>query len=234
MENILLRYMVERFNLEQDEKKKVVQLPFITISREFGCPAKDVATMIIERLNTEYEKTKNFIPWTTISKEVLMAASEELHIDQSKIKRVFNDEKRGVIDEILNAFSEKYYYSDRKILKTIDKVILDFAHKGNVVIVGRGGMAVTRELPLGLHVRLFAPISWRIQQLMDAGICKTMEEARKVSEQIDFKRNELLKSKSKTSYSYKDDFDVYYNCKYLSVEEITTSVINLLRIKKFI
>jgi len=122
MENILLKYMVERFNLEQDGIKiQQKNLPFITISREYGCPAKDVAAMIVARLNVANEKIKNFQAWTWISKDILQAASSELNIDTSRIDKIFNDEKRGTIDEILNALSDKYYQSDRKILKTIDK-----------------------------------------------------------------------------------------------------------------
>jgi len=235
MENILLKYMVERFNLEQEGSKiQQKNLPFITISREYGCPAKDVAAMIVARLNEANEKNKNVQAWTWISKEILQAASSELNIGTSRIDKIFNDEKRGTIDEILNALSDKYYQSDRKILKTIDKVIYDFATKGNVVIIGRGGMSVTRDLGTGLHVRLFAPPDWRLDKLMKSGKYKTLAEAGKASKQADFKRNELLKSISKSDYSFEDDFDVYYNCKYLSIEEIVSSLIELLRHKKLI
>ena len=84
---------------------------------------------------------------------------------------------------------------------------------GNVVIIGRGGMAVTRHLPLGIHIRLFAPTEWRIKNLIETGKCKTIDEAITISKKMDVKRNELLKSKT-TSENYEDDFDVFYNCKY--------------------
>jgi len=69
---------------------------------------------------------------------------------------------------------------------------------------------------------------------MQTGKYKTLAEAGKASKQADFTRNELLKSKSKSVYSFEDDFDVYFNCKYLSVEEIVSSLIELLRHKKLI
>jgi len=192
-----------------------------------------VAVMLVDKLNRANEKAKNLPPWTKLSKEILLTASQELHVDPSRIYKIFNDEKRGAIDEILNAFSEKYYYSDLKILKTLDKIILDFAMRGNVVIIGRGGMAVTRHLSAGVHVRLFAPIEWRVKQLIESGACTTIEAAKKLSNQIDFKRNALLKSKSKSD-NYEDDFDVFYNCKYLSVEDISESIIQLMKLKKLL
>lgn len=234
MENILIKYMIARFNAEEEgEKIEQNNLPFITISREYGCPAGEVAKMLIGRLNRADEKIKDAQPWTKLSKEILQAAAEELNIEPARIHKIFNDEKRGAIDEIMNSFSEKYYYCDRKILKTIDKVILDFAMHGNVVIIGRGGMAVTRHLPLGIHIRLFAPTEWRIKNLIETGKCKTIDEAITISKKMDVKRNELLKSKT-TSENYEDDFDVFYNCKYLSTDEITGSIINLLQFKKLI
>ncbi|HNZ42341.1 MAG TPA: cytidylate kinase family protein [Bacteroidales bacterium] len=234
MGNILLQYMVNRFNAGAEGiKPPVANLPFITLSREYGCPAQDVAVMLVDRLNNANEKTKNLPPWTKLSKEILLAASQELHVDPSRIYKIFNDEKRGAIDEILNAFSEKYYYSDLKILKTLDKIILDFATRGNVVIIGRGGMAVTRHLSAGVHVRLFAPIEWRVKKLIESGACTTIEAAKKLSNQIDFKRNVLLKSKSKSD-NYEDDFDVFYNCKYLGAEDISESIIQLMKLKKLL
>jgi hypothetical protein len=234
MENILLKYMVERFNAVK-EVKNVQQknLPFITISREFGCPAKQVAKIVIDKLNLANEKNQRAQPWTKLSKEILQAAAYELNIEPARIQKIFNDEKRGTIDEILNALSDKYYQSDRKILKTIDKVIVDFALYGNVVIIGRGGMSVTRHLPLGIHVRLFAPLEWRLQRLIETSQCQTMDQAKTLSKQIDFKRNALLKSKTK-SENFEDDFDVFYNCRYMNEEEISDSIIHLLQVKKLI
>lgn len=234
MENILLKYMVEQFNAAKEVKNVPHQnLPFITISREFGCPAKQVAKLLIDKLNMAAEKDKDAQPWTKLSKEILQAAAAELNIEPSKIQRIFNDDKRGAIDEILNAISDKYYQSDRKILKTIDKVISDFAMRGHVVIIGRGGMSVTRHLPLGIHVRLFAPLEWRTQRLIETSQCNTIDEAETLSKQIDNKRNALMKSKTKSEH-FEDDFDVFYNCKYLNEEEISEAIIHLLQVKKLI
>ena len=234
MDNILLKYMVERFNAAKEVKSvQPKNLPFITISREYGCPAKQVAKILIDKLNMANEKNKDLQPWTKLSKEILQAAACELNIEPARIQKIFNDEKRGTIDEILNALSDKYYQSDRKILKTIDKVILDFAMNGHVVIIGRGGMSVTRHLPLGVHVRLFAPLEWRLQRLIETSQCQTMQEAKALSKQMDFKRNALLKSKTQ-SKNFEDDFDVFYNCRYMNEEEISDSIIHLLRVKKLI
>ena len=50
-----------------------------------------------------------------------------------------------------------YYKSDLKIRTTIAKVIRKFANEGNAIIVGRGGVAITRDIPLSLHIFLEAP-----------------------------------------------------------------------------
>ena len=73
MSNILLEYMRNRFSAEKSNKahsnKKLG--PVVTISREYGCPAKRLAGMLSSALNRiELENyTKNH--WSWIGKEIL-------------------------------------------------------------------------------------------------------------------------------------------------------------------
>ncbi len=234
MENILLKYMIERFNTSSEGKPiQEKALPFITISREYGCPAMEIANIIINKLNEANASKKNFCPWTSINKEILEAASADLNIDPTRIAKVFNDEKRGAIDEILNALSEKYYKSDLTILHTIDAVTADFAKKGNVVIIGRGIVAVTRTFDAGFHVRLFAPSDWRAQRILQKENCNSLDDAQFMVRTMDLNRKKLLNLKG-INVNKDDWFDVYYNCKYLSVDEIADAIIHHLKMKNLI
>jgi hypothetical protein len=110
MTNILLQYMVERFNAPASKETTVVESrPFITISREYGCPAKEVANCLEKKLNTGQQAGLPSGKWKVISKEIMEQAARELNIDTSRIEKIFYEEKRSTIDEILNALSEKYY-----------------------------------------------------------------------------------------------------------------------------
>ena len=61
--------------------------------------------------------------------------------------------------------------------------IIHAAYKrGNVVIVGRGGQAIFREMPSVLHVRIQAPLSARVQRTQDQENVTPQEAQEVVSE----------------------------------------------------
>jgi cytidylate kinase len=139
-------------------------------------------------------------------------------------------DKRGVVLDILT-FSTTYGGSQR-IRKTVEKVIRSFARQGYVVIVGRAGVAVTRDHPNALHVRLTAPIEWRASEISRIhGI--PADRALKTALDVDAKRTKLIE----TLLGKKFDpylFDIAYNCKYLSKEEVVQSIFRLMELKKMI
>jgi hypothetical protein len=222
MTNILLQYMVERFNTPTSKEPVALNyMPFITISREYGCPAKEIASLLEMKLNIAHQAGLSSNRWKVISKEIMVKAARELNIDPSRIEKIFNEEKRSTIDEILNSFSEKYYKSDRKIINTLASTIRDFASIGNIIIIGRNGVGITSDLNKGLHVRLVAPIEWRIRRLIEKGYFKTVEEARIHAEDIDYHRSVFTKTRTQ-----KDPlFDIYYNTQRFSSDEISDSII---------
>jgi cytidylate kinase len=231
MENILLKYMVKRFSeLEPEMYKSKNDLPFITLSREYGCPAKEIAQLLVQKMN-ESELNKSMPhPWKLISKEILESTSIELTVDKRRIEKIYNGENRTTIDEILSSFTEKYYKSDKKIQNTLKAIITDFAKMGNVVIVGRAGVCVTNHFKNGIHIRLNAPIEWRSQRLLDLKYCDNKNDAMKMANAYDTKRSELLKIMSNNTFD-ESCFDLTYNCQTFSVEEIVDSILFHLKMK---
>ncbi len=224
--------MIERFEDEKQFSKTIYpqNLPFITISREYGCPAKDIAALLVNKINLGFKEKSSGQEWRIISKEILEEASKELNTHPNRIKSFIKAEKRGAIDEILTSFSEKYYHSDLKIKKTLTKIIQDFALKGNVVIVGRGGIGVCCSLNNGFHVRLCASLDWRAANILQKGYAENIEDARKLAIFTDNKRNELIKlmsNKCKNELT----FDITYNCSFFNKDEISDSIIYHLKLK---
>jgi len=224
--------MSERFNAANYDKGITPRnLPFITISREYGCPSKEIAALLVLEMNNKRKEKDNIHPWQMINKEIIAEASKELKVNTNRIQKFYTTENRTAIDEILNSLSQKYYHSDKKIQKTLSTIITDFAKKGNVVIVGRGGVCVTSSFKNGIHIRLTAPLEWRAEQIMKAKNC-TIEEAKKLANDIDHKRNELLKIMSNNCFN-ESIFDLTYNCRSFSKEEIAESIIYHLGLKDF-
>ncbi len=146
MPNNLLSYFEQR--LQKEKVKRSEFGPFITISRETGCNGTGVATDLVKALKG-YKQS-----WKYINKEVLEESANQLRLNPSQIKYVFETRKTTHADEVLSAFSHKYYKSDKVVRKVITEVLKHYATIGNVILVGRAGVATTKDIPHGLHLRL--------------------------------------------------------------------------------
>ena len=230
--NILMKYMEQRFKKNVvDGKKKIKESgPVITISRETGCPAKRIAKHLTLILNKKRVKKDHH--WKCISKEILKEAAKELDLEPSKIKYVFDFEQRSTWDEILHSLTTKYYKSDRKIRKTISDVIRTIATTGYVIIIGRGSVAITHDIPKSIHINLEAPLEWRAEMLCEKMHVK-IEEAKKYALETDKKREQFRNSFYGKNTDY-TRFDITFNCMKLSDEEIVNSIVKILEMRGLI
>jgi cytidylate kinase len=51
------------------------------------------------------------------------------------------------------------------VFHSLARTLCTIASLGQAILVGRGGFAITRKIPDGIHVRLIASIEWRIENL---------------------------------------------------------------------
>jgi cytidylate kinase len=135
-----------------------------------------------------------------------------------------------MLDEILSAQQHRYYKSDHKIVNTTGKVIRSMANHGNVIVVGRGGIAFTRDIPKSLHIFLEAPLEWRASRISEK-YDLSLPEAKKFAQEIDKKREqyrEIIKGKN-TDYTW---FDVRFNCMTSQPEEIVEVILKMAQVRR--
>ncbi len=217
---------------KEDPGKNLYPGPVVTISREVGCPAKKVATCLSERLNGLPRSRAKDHPWRWISKEIMLESARELNVDSSQIRHIFDYKSRGVLEDLLLAQSKNFYQSDLKIRTTIAKVIRNFANKGNAIIVGRGGVAITRDIPKSIHIFLEAPLEWRAMRVAEK-YDFSIDQARSYALSIDKKRShfrDFFQGKG-TDYSR---FDIKFNCMTLSVDEIVEIICGALKTRSMV
>jgi len=224
-DNLLLNYMVNRFKIEEDKLKEEVNIkkhsPFITISRQFGCPSGEIAKLLHKKLNEHHKK------WSIINKEILEQSAKELEIHPKKLNYIFNAEKRNSIDEILMAMSTKKYKSDKAIRKIIKDIVISIALAGHKIIIGRGGVSILNDFPNSLHIRLFAPLEWRLEQIEKKHTFQNRDKAISFINEMDKQRINLIKQFYPKEFGF-DIFDLQYNCSRISSEEITHQIYQLL------
>lgn len=163
--NLLLKYLSNRLSENESSKKSVDSKPkpVITISREVGCNGVKLAKLLAESLNRRNPP----VQWKVISKEVFFESAKELNMNPEQIRKTLNQREKFTFEEIIKAFNDKRYKSNQTIAKTTREVILHFATDGYCIIVGRAGNVIAKDLKSALHIRLTAPLDYRIKTIME-------------------------------------------------------------------
>jgi len=226
----LSKYLKDRY--QETQSHQAFPGPVVTIARELGCPSKLLANRLIEKLNGLDYKFSKKTPWKWISKEIMEESAKDLGVDLAEIQYVFDYKTHGVLEDLLLSHSKKFYKSDRKIRDTIAKVIRNFAEEGNAVIVGRGGVAITRDIPRSLHIKLEAPLEWRALRTSEKHNM-SIEEAKKYCIEIDKKREQFRDYFQGKGNDY-TRFDLTFNCMTIDPEEISSIIVEALKIRKLL
>jgi cytidylate kinase len=226
----LSKYLTDRYLESQPDQD--FEGPVLTIAREFGCPAKKLASRLASQLTKMKGPGQKAIDWRWINKEILSESAKELQVDPSEIKYVFDYETKSFFDEILTSQSKKYYKSDRKIRKTVASVIRNLACEGNVIIIGRGGVAITRDIIKSLHIMIEAPLEWRAARVSEKYCMKT-EDAKKYAIEIDKKRKQFRDYFHGRGSDY-TSFDIKFNAMTISIDEMAEGIIKMMQIRNLI
>lgn len=226
MQNTLFKYLENRFKVQP---ASAGALSFITISRAYGCPSREISIELVEKINSFYRDKGDSIRWKWVNKEVIENSAKELQVEERKIEEVFNMEEKSVVEDIIHSLSHRHYPNDIKIRKTIKDVIRSFALAGRYVIIGRAGVAITSDMPGGIHIRLDAPLEWRAAHVMKTQKLDHEEAIKKINDmdkKRDVFRNQFVKSPSEEIH-----FDVIFNCERLNVTQIVEASYCLLTSK---
>ncbi|HLO92255.1 MAG TPA: cytidylate kinase-like family protein [Lentimicrobium sp.] len=220
-DNLFLKYMVESFDLNQPVFKKKDSLPFITISRDFGCQANLLAKMLKDELDKKGQR------WSILNKEIIMESAKVLEMDPRQVQEISESTDRTVMDEVLAALSTKYYKSDRRIRQTISSVVTSAANEGYTIIVGRGGAAITKGMQPSINIKLYAPLEWRLQSLMKR-YHATREHVMKEITSIDYKRHKMVTQILKGSENSGEIYDLQINCSTVNHRQIVAMIVRLI------
>jgi len=228
MKDTLHQYMKKRYQLKEDDPiHSQFPGPVITISRECGCYAINMANALVEKLS---RITGN--KWSVLTKEILEEAAEQLGLHPKKIEYVFESKEKSTWDDVFAAMSNKYYKSDKQIKKTIAEVVQAMARHGNCVIIGRGGVILTQDIEKALHLKLQAPLEWRAAQLQK-NHGGSLEEMKIYARTVDDKR-EILRNFFYRKPLELTHFDIVFNSMKLEDEIIVNATIEILKEKKII
>jgi cytidylate kinase len=137
-----------------------VQQPAITISRETGAGAVSIGRILAERLSKGREDQ-----WALFDKNLVEKVIED-HEMPGMMKKFLSEDTRSAISSAIEEFFG-LHPSEWTLVERTSETILHLAKLGNAIIIGRGGSIITGGLRHVVHVRLVAPVEWRIRHSMD-------------------------------------------------------------------
>ncbi len=202
--------------------------PVITVSRLTGCDGREVAAELVAKLNLRFNTNK----WKWVDKDIIYHAAHELRTDTHRVETYYQGFGLSDISQMIMAFSGTFV-TDSSVKKAIREVVTSIARDGYAVIIGRGGVAITREMTNSLHVRLVAPLPWRIDNVMKKKEMSA-EKAEKYIVETDEKRHKLIvdfldKDKKPLSLDYL--FDVTLNRGSFTIDQISSMILELYETK---
>jgi cytidylate kinase len=233
MSDILFNYLSRRLR-ENGDKESLHKEPgpVVTISRQSGCSARRLTQKLVDEINKRRKNKEKSREWDYVNKELLQKAARELNVKPSEIAYVFKYQERNALRDIFASYANKYYKSDRKIRKTIADVIRSIAMEGNIIIVGRGGVVLTKDIMKSLHISLEAPLEWRSLMISER-YDLSFADAKKSIIEMDKKRQRFREAFEgrNTDYTW---FDITFNRMALTEYEIIETIIKMMEIKNLI
>ncbi len=196
--------------------------PVITISRLTGCDGREVAAALVALLNLRHNTNK----WKWIDKDIIYHAAHELKTDTNRVETYYQGKALSDMSEMIMAFSGSFV-TDSSVKKAIREVVLAIARDGYAVIIGRGGVSITRDMTNALHIRLVAPLYWRVQNVMKKkGMI--IEKAEEYVLETDEKRHKMIVDfLDKKPQAIDFLFDATLNRSNFSIDQLSALILNM-------
>ncbi len=163
----------------------------ITVEREYGCGAADIAKDLASRLG-----------WALWDHEITCEIAKRLNCDVRSVER--REERpdptfyrlmkvfmRGSYEEHYSGGGPVELLDGENLARLFEKVVLDIVGRGPCVIVGRGSPWFLRNRDDALHTFLYASYQEKLRRILQRGTSR--EEAEDLLERVDRDRFAFVK-----------------------------------------
>jgi len=176
-------------------------MAILTVSREFGSGGRDIGQAVAKQLGYEY-----------VNKEKILD-------DIRPLGKKWEEWGKN-LDEHCPTVWEKYDWSFRGFTALLQSHILNYALKDNVVIMGRGGNFLLKDIPYALRIRVMK------RESVDRDTAKWL------AERTDKERSCLIHSIYGKKWDDPAEYDMVFDTGIKTVGEITNIVKDALLAKE--
>ncbi len=167
---------------EQGQASSVAEPPaFITISRQPGISTGVFAAHLAERLNAVSAG------WKVWDRELVEKVAAEHHIAGEFVAGLGQPGRTWLEDFVRGLSISAGPPEELAVYRRVATTIRALAQAGKAILIGRGAVHITANMPGGLHVRVVGPWGYRVWRLAaELGISR--EEAAKRIEELEHER----------------------------------------------
>ncbi len=180
----------------------------ITVSRQVGSQGEEIAQAVANRFNFQY-----------VDKEKVGMALADCGLLKMEIEKL--DEKKP-------SFWDSWAIDRNKFFHHLQMVIYGFAQKNNIVIVGRGGQVLLKDLPGVLHIRVIAPFDVRIRRIMEQNRIKE-KQAFRLLQRSDEDSAGFIQTFFKVDWEDPSLYDLVINTQKLSVDSAIMMILEAIQ-----
>jgi CMP/dCMP kinase len=185
----------------------------ITVSREFGAGGGEVARRLAEALG-----------WELLDRELLHRAAAIEHVPDTELERL--DEKALSMTDRM-----RLHPPHQRYMHGLTEAARQAAQRGKVVLVGRGTRQLLGDIPDVFHLRLVAPLDWRVQR-MALREAWSMEKARARCLEVDRSRDRFTRYFFGADALQPEQYDLVANSDRVPLDDVAALVLELARPKE--
>jgi cytidylate kinase len=203
-----------RERMQADSTPEVLG-PVLTISREGGVPAHEIAQLVSTKLG-----------WDVLDREIIECMAEEYGTTGDLVK-AFDERHVGFMEGIFESWIEGLRFSGTNYFESLKRLFFVAANHGKVIILGRGAQFILPAAS-GFSVRLIAPLDARIEHVIkDRGLDK--KQAKAEIQKTDNQRKEYIRSHFHKDLTDPHNFDLLINCARVTPEDASEIIATAVR-----
>lgn len=204
------------------------KLPFITISREYGCHGYALAEALQDKLN---KLTGKEYSWAIFDKEVICKIAEQHNLSEALVNSLDENQRSQMQQYMDHIFFDRP--NEYRIFQYLTQALISLAEKGHAILIGRGGCIITRNVERGFNVRLVAPFEFRKEKIKnEMGISE--DEAVKLVKKMGKERDAFVQKYTLKSISDPYNFHLILNNVRYSPDEMADVITHNLKVKGYI
>ncbi len=198
--------------------------PFVTISREAGAGGHSLANALLEEMARHDDPL--FAGWKVFDAALCARILEDAKLMVS-LESLHKEDTRSPWEEAVYELVGGRAASDKVFRKTFTVMKL-LAKMGKLIVIGRGGACATGDLPLGIHVRLVAPLAIRVDR-MKQRLQVSASNAEHMVEEYDIERAKFVRAHFGQDIRDPLLYHATWNTNLVSFEELAKYLLEMIR-----